>query len=244
MPLNQVSSFLKPPKKSESGKLTEERQQDLANELLAGNFQKQGAAVSQLSDPLVDTPMVITLDQLKPYELNPRIIRNPLFEDIKDSIRERGLDAPPAITRRPGEAHYIIRNGGNTRLSILKELWAETKDERFFKIHCLFKPWVSEIVALTGHLAENELRGALTFIERALAVEKVREIYEKETDEPISQRDLSKRLRSDGYTTLTFIVRLLVLLLSVPLFVMVIFVAVIDGLVKRDLRRFIAGHES
>ncbi|MGV8442372.1 hypothetical protein ACV34A_33640, partial [Pseudomonas aeruginosa] len=72
-----------------------------------------------------------------------------------------GMDAPPAITRRPGEAHYIIRNGGNTRLAILRELWSETKEERFFRIACLFRPWPArgEIVALTGHLAENELRG-------------------------------------------------------------------------------------
>jgi ParB family protein of integrating conjugative element (PFGI_1 class) len=62
------------------------------------------------------------------------VTRNPAYEDIKASIRERGLDAPPAITRRPGEPHYIIRNGGNTRLAILRELWSETKDERFFRI--------------------------------------------------------------------------------------------------------------
>src|SRR3546814_4247422 len=80
---------------------------------------------------------------------------------IKASIRERGLDAAPAITRRPGEDHYIIRNGGNTRLAILRELWSETKDEQFFRISCLFRPWPSrgEVVMLTGHLAENELRG-------------------------------------------------------------------------------------
>ena len=72
--------------------------------------------------------MVVTLDQLHPYDLNPRVTRNPRYDDIKASIRERGLDAPPAITRRPGESHYIIRNGGNTRLAILHELWSETKE--------------------------------------------------------------------------------------------------------------------
>ena len=86
-----------------------------------------------------------------------------------------------AVTRRPGEDHYIIRNGGNTRLAILRELWSETKDERYFRISCLFRPWPSrgEVVMLTGHLAENELRGGLTFIERALGVEKAREFYER-----------------------------------------------------------------
>lgn len=78
-----------------------------------------------------DTPMVVTLEQLQPYELNPRVVRNPLYDDIKASIRERGLDQSPAITRRPNERHFIIRNGGNTRLSILGELWQETREERF-----------------------------------------------------------------------------------------------------------------
>jgi ParB family protein of integrating conjugative element (PFGI_1 class) len=68
--------------------------------------------------------MVVTLDQLRPYDHDPRMKRNPAYEEIKASIRERGLDAAPAITRRPGEAHYIIRNGGNTRLAILREFWS------------------------------------------------------------------------------------------------------------------------
>lgn len=194
MPLEQLSSLINPHQQT-----TDSRQRDLAHELFAGNFKKSGSTVTQLSDPLVDTPMVITLDELKPYELNPRIIRNPMFDDIKASIRERGLDAPPAITRRPGESHYIIRNGGNTRLTILNELWKTTREERFFRIHCLFRPWQSEITVLTGHLAENELHGSLLFIERALGVEKIREFYEQEKNEPISQRQLSQRLSADGY---------------------------------------------
>uniref|UniRef100_UPI0007182B96 ParB family protein n=1 Tax=Burkholderia pseudomallei TaxID=28450 RepID=UPI0007182B96 len=158
---------------------------------------------SALTDPIADTPMVVTLDQLRPYELNPRVTRNPRYDDLKASIRERGLDAPPAITRRPGEAHYIIRNGGNTRLAILNELWTGTHDERFFRIPCLFRPWSprGEIIALTGHLAENELHGALTFIERALAVEKARELYEQESGTPLSQSELARRLTGDGYPT-------------------------------------------
>jgi ParB family protein of integrating conjugative element (PFGI_1 class) len=129
------------------------------------------------------------------------VTRNPAYAEIKASIRERGLDAPPAITRRPGEAHYIIRNGGNTRLAILRELWSETKEERFFRIPCLFRPWPArgEIVALTGHLAENELRGGLSFIERALGIEKAREFYEQESGQALSQSELARRLTADGF---------------------------------------------
>lgn len=173
----------------------------VAAKLMATAFQRASPAVGAISDPIADTPMVVTLDELKPYDLNPRVTRNPLYEDIKASIRTRGLDAPPAITRRPGETHYIIRSGGNTRLSILRELWAETKEERFFRIPCLFRPWTArgEIVALTGHLAENELHGGLTFIERALGVEKARELYERESGESLTQSQLAQRLTADGY---------------------------------------------
>lgn len=175
--------------------------QDMAGKLLAAGFERSGLSATALSDPIPDTPMVVTLDQLRPYDHDPRKKRNSAYDEIKASIRERGLDAAPAITRRPGEDHYIIRNGGNTRLAILRELWSETKDERFFRISCLFRPWPErgEIVALTGHLAENELRGGLTFIERALGVEKAREFYEQESGAVLSQSELARRLAADGY---------------------------------------------
>ncbi|UXJ50100.1 ParB family protein [Pseudomonas citronellolis] len=175
--------------------------QEVAGKLMAEGFSRTGPTTQSLSAPIVETPMVVTLDELRPYELDPRIVRNPLYKEIKASIRKRGLDAPPSITQRPTADHYIIRNGGNTRLAILRELWTETKDERFFRIPCLFRPWPErgEIIALTGHLAENELHGGLTFIERALGVEKARELYEQEDGKPLSQSELARRLSADGY---------------------------------------------
>jgi hypothetical protein len=111
--------------------------QAMDGKLSAENFALIGPDVQTLSD----TPIVVTLDELRPYELNPRLKRNPLYDEIKASIKERGLDAPPPITRRPGADHYIIRNGDNTRLVILRELWSETKEECFFRIACQFRPW-------------------------------------------------------------------------------------------------------
>ncbi|WP_238897505.1 ParB family protein [Achromobacter xylosoxidans] len=181
--------------------MAEMTSQDMEGKLLAAGFERSGPSATALSDPIADTPMVVTLDQLHPYDHDPRKKRNSAYEEIKASIRERGLDAAPAITRRPGEEHYIIRNGGNTRLAILRELWSETKDERFFRLSCLFRPWPSrgEVVMLTGHLAENELRGGLTFIERALGVEKAREFYEQESGTALSQSELARRLAADGF---------------------------------------------
>lgn len=47
-----------------------------------------------------------------------------------------------------------------------------------------------------------------------------------------------------AFTTLTFIVRLLVLVLTLPLFALAAFVGLVDGLVRRDIRKFGAGRES
>ncbi|HEJ6142923.1 TPA: ParB family protein, partial [Pseudomonas aeruginosa] len=159
--------------------------------------------LEQLSDPISDTPMVLTLDQVLPWHDNPRTTRNPKYDELKESIRHRGLDTPPPVTRRPGEDKYRIRNGGNTRLEILNELYKETGDERYFRFNCLFRPWDKqrgEIIALTGHLAENDLKGDLKFIERAIGVKKAKVLYEQESGgESISQRELARRLKADGY---------------------------------------------
>lgn len=47
-----------------------------------------------------------------------------------------------------------------------------------------------------------------------------------------------------AFTTLTFFVRILVLVLTLPLFILAAFVGLVDGLVRRDIRKFGAGHES
>ncbi|TRO24326.1 TIGR03747 family integrating conjugative element membrane protein [Ectopseudomonas mendocina] len=47
-----------------------------------------------------------------------------------------------------------------------------------------------------------------------------------------------------AFTILTFMVRLLVLVLTLPLFLLAAFVGMVDGLVRRDIRKFGAGRES
>ncbi|MBA4682162.1 MAG: TIGR03747 family integrating conjugative element membrane protein [Pseudomonas sp.] len=47
-----------------------------------------------------------------------------------------------------------------------------------------------------------------------------------------------------AFTILTFMVRLLVLVLTLPLFLLAAFVGLVDGLVRRDVRKFGAGRES
>ncbi|MGE4668591.1 ParB family protein [Yersinia enterocolitica] len=151
--------------------------------------------------PVSEMPLNLTLTQLRPNPDNPRTSRNPKYEEIKASIRARGLDSIPKVTKDPEneEDIYIFSDGGNTRYSILMELWTETQDERFRHIQCIFKPWPGRLQCLIGHLAENDVRGDLLFIEKALGIAKVRSIYEKQLGKTISQRELESLLRTDGY---------------------------------------------
>lgn len=151
--------------------------------------------------------ITVTLDKLRPYEHNPRKTRNPNFEMIKESIRRRGLDHKPNITRRPGEDFYIIADGGNTRIQALKELFTETKDPKFWSISCQYKPWQgdsadsieAELNLLIGHLIENDTRADLSFIEKALGILQAKEYYEKKLGKSLSARELSSELEVDGY---------------------------------------------
>lgn len=173
---------------------------DLKARLLAPDFSPTSATAA-MSDPIADTPLVVSVDDVLPWEDNPRTTRNPKYDELKESIRNRGLDTPPPVTRRPGEKKYRIRNGGNTRIAILKELFQETNDPRYQRINVLFRPWDQvrgEIIMLTGHLAED-LKGELKFIERAVGVDRAKKLYEAEDQSTIGVRELSRRLTKDGY---------------------------------------------
>ncbi|TGB71017.1 MULTISPECIES: ParB family protein [unclassified Escherichia] len=151
--------------------------------------------------PVNEMPMVLTLEQLRPNPDNPRTSRNPKYDDIKASICARGLDSVPKVTRDPEspEDVYIFSDGGNTRYSILTELYAETGDERFRRVQCIVKPWPGRLQCVIGHLAENDVRGELSFIEKAFGIEKARAIYEEQLGREVSQRELADLLKEAGY---------------------------------------------
>lgn len=151
--------------------------------------------------PVNEMPMVLTLEQLRPNPDNPRTSRNPKYEDIKASIRARGLDSVPKVTKDPEslEDVYIFSDGGNTRYSILTELYTETGDERFRRVQCIVKPWPGRLQCVIGHLAENDVRGELSFIEKAFGIEKARTIYEEQLGREVSQRELADLLKEAGY---------------------------------------------
>ena len=143
----------------------------------------------------------VDIAQIHPYERNPRQGRNPEYDRIKDSIRRSGLDQPLVITQRPQATDYIVHTGGNTRLLILKELCEETGDAQFAHVPCLFRPWRHESDVLLAHLRENDLRGDLTFIDKARAVFEAKRLLEAESGAgELTHRALEAELHAAGYS--------------------------------------------
>ncbi len=173
---------------------------DKKSSLFVGHFAKPGN-IPPPGDPITITAMVVDVDRITFFAGNPRLSPNEKYAEIKESIRESGLDNPLPISRRPDDplGHYIIYKGGNTRLRALKALWEETKDPHFLKVRCEFHPFVSDTDALIAHLRENDLRGGLTFIDRAMAVQNAKRQLEAECGEKLSLRQLEAAFKQRGF---------------------------------------------
>ena len=112
--------------------------------------------------------LTLDIDQIQPYEHNPRLLRNPKWQEIEASIlASGGLTQALSVTRRPGDQSYIVHQGGNTRLRILKELYKTTSDARYRQVPVEVQPYTNEHDLAALHDRENACRGDLIFIERA-----------------------------------------------------------------------------
>ncbi len=162
------------------------------NQLLAVDDEKVFAThhySSRVYEP--EDSIILTLDQLVPSGFDPRKTVNPKYNEIKESIRTRGLDRSPDVTQHPGNMKWMICDGGNTRLRILKELYQEyfqlaenethiptklqyeEKARQYYTIKCRIKIWKGMVDAIIGHLVENDMRGDMLFYDKAIATEKL-----------------------------------------------------------------------
>ena len=152
------------------------------------------------TDCVPDEPQLCRIDVclIAAYERCPRRAANPAYGRLKAAIRRDGLTQPFVVTRRPGSAGYVLWGGGGTRLRIVKELAAETGSARFAAVPCLLRPWRGEAELLLAHLKENELRGAIDFVDLAAALADVKTLLERESGATLDGRRLARRLGSLG----------------------------------------------
>ena len=77
-------------------------------------------------------------------------------------------------------------------------MWAETREERFRKLTVLFRPWRSESHVLTSHLIENELRGEMSFWDKATGIVELKARFEAEKGHTLSLRQLEDEMKGRG----------------------------------------------
>ncbi|MDN3525351.1 ParB N-terminal domain-containing protein [Halomonas sabkhae] len=174
-------------------------QEQMMEALTKPGPQLNSQRVNEAAPPSQEFGMQVKLHQLRPYDRNPRRLRNPRYDEIKQSIREVGLKQPPPVTQRPGDDKYMISDGGNTRLQILNELYEETGEDHFNTIWVIYRPWISEAHVLAGHLSEDQDHGELAWIEKALGIEQLKHTLEEEAGETLSQRALARQARELGF---------------------------------------------
>lgn len=181
----------------------EGRRRLVAESLGVGNPGNNARELPAHADPRQDCHVELSVEDIRPYERNPRHVTNAKFSEIKESIRACGIRNPVTVTRRPGERNFIIEAGGNTRLRAIQELWAETRESRFQKMTVLFRPWRSESHVLTAHLIENEQRGEMTFWDKANGVVALKAQLEAEQERTLSLKHLEAELKGIGMSVNT-----------------------------------------
>ncbi len=149
------------------------------------------------SDIKVKSVIELNVNDVLIYEKNPRRRKNPKYEEIRDSIRVRGVESALFVTKRPGTDHYTLAKGGKTRLLILQELAKE--DPSKWSRHTFEEvPYVSESEILAAHLVENNGRSPICFWDLAEGISELQAEIAKEQGKAISMRMLPDLLKARG----------------------------------------------
>ena len=173
----------------------------LAGSLHVSTPQQSSIDTKPQQQPLGGMYMNVPVADIDFFEKNPRKHRNEeSYAQIKASIRAMGVQHPVHITQRPGSNRYVLAQGGNTRLQIVKELWEETGDKRFASIPCIFVEYVDEQTIHIQHLIENEQRSEMCFWDKALAYAEIRRIFQESTGKKLSLRDCETVFATHGLT--------------------------------------------
>jgi ParB family protein of integrating conjugative element (PFGI_1 class) len=176
---------------------SEVRQRLKLQDRLTQSGPADAAAGLKRGDDIDGARILVPVMQVRTYDRNPRRTINPKFDEIKESIRSVGLLTPFNITRRPGEAHYIVCGGGNTRLVILQQLFQEGHAQ-FEQVELTFKTWRGEADAIAGHIGENDQRGDMCFWDRAVGIMDIKASLEAERGNPLSLRQFEAELKRLG----------------------------------------------
>jgi ParB family protein of integrating conjugative element (PFGI_1 class) len=165
---------------------------------LAERAPANAATGIRLGEDYDGSQMPLSVDQIVPYDKNPRTGPNPRYLQIKESIRAQGVTNQLTVTRRPGMELYMPYGGGNTRLRIVQELLKETGEERWKKLTVKYRAWPGDAAVIAAHLVENEQRGDTTFWEKAHGIASLKQELENESNRVLTATEVNAEARRLG----------------------------------------------
>ena len=149
--------------------------------------------------PFNGLSMQVSIYEIDFFEKNPRHSHDPeMYAQIKESIRASGVQQPVHITKRPNANKYVLAQGGNTRLKIVKELYEETGDSRFSQMPCIYTEYTNDENILIAHLIENEQRADMSFWDKVSAYAELRDLFQQQSGKELSARALEPVFKEHG----------------------------------------------
>ena len=143
---------------------------------------------------------MIAIDDLEPLPYKPIGIESTVDETLYLSIRSISLQDPFVVAIPTSGRKYTLIAGGNSRLQALRQLWSETKDERFFRAPCLIAEWPGKFRACLAHIITNDVRTKGSFLDRARGLTHIVEAHGPAAKgREMSQRDAVALLNDSGY---------------------------------------------
>lgn len=141
----------------------------------------------------------LKITDVEPYNHNPRTKQNEKFYEIKESIRQNGIEQKVLVTKRPGATHYIAAKGGNTRVLAARAVWEETQEDCHLWYDFDYVEYTNEIDLMAGHLRENDQRSDLCFWDRAAGYLLLKEQLEQQEQRELSLSEFSRHLENTGF---------------------------------------------
>lgn len=132
---------------------------------------------------------------------NNRGVPQPQLQRHKGIDPESRLDHAPRVTRQKPTDPYTIKNGGNTWLAILNELWQETGDRRLYEFDGIFCSWTDDLDMIVGHRVENGSRAHMHFTERAIAAATIRDYIDRAGQKAVSTSEVARRFKALDWST-------------------------------------------
>lgn len=143
-------------------------------------------------------PMLLKVTEIDSYDNNPRVFGNDAREDIRQGLKAHGFTGTFVVTQRHPGGNWMLSAGSNTTLELMKELYAETQDQRFLYVNCVPQAYKGEATVLAQHLGENINRGDMRFWEVAKGMVELLALIEVERRrEDPKVKELSAREAAD-----------------------------------------------